>query len=301
MALSTYTAKQFWREAARDFAWMKPTLNDFEKFNLMNRVVEEIGTQFYVVAQAFYMTPVVLVNETGGLYLSSGGSWNGTTQVLSGTFNINVTSVDTGKLVTFRIGVSTFVGFISQVISTTSFKVSGSGLPLANGTPSEVLIIPSVMNTDGVYIGDLPIMRTGGQYKFEMESTETNYLKEMGLPEMRTFRPSVYKTTIGWCPNGDYILLAKGSSLSSYGTLVLRYPRIPMKVYDDTHGIDLPDGMVLNIGIMRLKQLMQERYADGEDRKNMTDFTPQLAAMEKAIYDTHGISQNGKQTVKEAQ
>jgi hypothetical protein len=293
MGLSTYTALKFWREAVRDFAWMKAIGNDFERFNLINRVVEQIGTQFYVVSQAFYMTPAVLAPDTTGKYLVSGGTWNATTGVLAGTFNQSLATADTGKLLTFRVGVSTYVSFITC-------KLSGSNLPSSNGTLDEVLIIPTALTTDGIYIGDLPIMRTGGQFKLELESTETNFLKAMALPEMRTFRPSVYKTTIGWCPNGDYVLLKRGESLTTYGTLVLRYPRVPLSVSGDTHKIDLPDGMVLNIGITKLKQLIQDRYAPDEMRKNMIDFAPQLISLMKTVYDTHGISRNDAQIVEQA-
>ena len=295
--LSRYNVKEFWREAVRDVERRTDNIVDFERFNLVNRVVSETGVVFYPACRQFYMTPVTLTTDTLGNYLVSGGSWNSTTGVLTGVFATALDTTAHGKLVSFRIGMGIYIAYVFQVLTTTSMIVTGSGLPSSNGTVNEAMVIPQLINSAGVYIGDLPIMRTAGSFALELESTETDALQMKSLPELRTFRSSFHKTAIWWAVSGDYILLAKGDSLDTYGTLVLRYPRVPLEVSGDTHSVDIPDGIVMSVAIAKLKALISERY--GVPGKQL-DYSGEIQRLTKEAFNVLGMSKAETQDLEQA-
>lgn len=256
-----------------------------QRFELLNLAQQRVIDQFYALMSHSYMTPVVVVNDTTAKYATAATSaYTVATTLLavtdqSAAFDAN----DIGKLVMFRKTGDVYLGVVDAVPSSTTLTISGFNLPSGNlATIDEVLICPTPPTGTYISLTGLSIMRVGGQIKMELESTATTAVEPLSLEAYRNFRTTAAqnRNKIVWVLSGDQLLLKKGTSLSSYGTLTLRYPRVPINLTADSDYIDLPDGAATALMVELLKRELLRRFKQLEP--NLED----LALLVKNMYNT---------------
>jgi hypothetical protein len=269
MALSRdTTAIELWQQAKRDLGDVEGLLHA-ERYDLINRAVQTISGWVYDLSSNLYMTEVVIVSSGGAYETGSTGTYVVATQTLTlQTPSRSIISTDIGKIVTFRIGTTTYAGIIDTIVSTSAFTVIGVGLPSANGTLAEVIIVGNTITSNKISLTGLRMMMAGQQIKLELLSSTSGVTVKAGsMRDVDTFRTtSANKNTILWAINGDYIRFAVGDSVTQ-GTLTLRYPKMADLVTTDSSGIDLPDGVAIEMAILYLKGLMQQRIG-GQKENN---------------------------------
>ncbi len=287
MALSkNWTYAKFWREAALGKEY-DPTNNlHLARFEIINRSVECTANAFYDLMAIVYMTAVTILPDTTGRYYVSGASWDATLNRLTATMNTSFGSGDVGKVIMFRVGALVYIGQVNAFVSTTVVGVTGSNLPTSNQTVDYVLLAATTPTGNTVYISDLKYMRSGQQIRLELESTATQFVKNVSSYEVRTFRSSAGENIdrVVWALSGEELLLAKGDNLATYGTFTLRYPRTPINGTAETDFIDLPDGAPIEIALMKTRLIIAElggppAPADTESR---------MKAYIEVLYKTYG-------------
>jgi hypothetical protein len=233
---------------------------------------------------------------TTGKYYSSGGAWSASTSTLVATMDTDFTANDVQKMVMFRIGSYVYAGVITSVIDTITAVVSGDNLPGGDASVDDVLVAPTVWSSDGISIANIPIMRSA-LLKLRLDSSITDTIDMVSLEEIRRFdsTSAQNRNKIVYNINGDLILMKKGSSLTTYGTMVVRYPRIPYAVNSDDDLLDIPDGAPFNILLTALKGTLSERYG-GDTRKNFSD---QLTSQVAQLLNTFGVTRSTEE-IKEA-
>ena len=262
------TAIELWQQAKRDLGDVEGLLHA-ERYDLINRAVQTISGWVYDLSSNLYMTEVVIVSSGGAYETGSTGTYVVATQTLTlQTPSRSIISTDIGKIVTFRIGTTTYAGIIDTIVSTSAFTVIGVGLPSANGTLAEVIIVGNTITSNKISLTGLRMMMAGQQIKLELLSSTSGVTVKAGsMRDVDTFRTtSANKNTILWAINGDYIRFAVGDSVTQ-GTLTLRYPKMADLVTTDSSGIDLPDGVAIEMAILYLKGLMQQRIG-GQKENN---------------------------------
>lgn len=298
MALSNrWTADKIWREAVVDIgesAW--GVVLPFERFNLINRAIETVVGQFYDLLAQSYMTEVTPVLSTTGKYYSSGASYDADTDTLTATMNESFASTDVGKVIVFREAANVYLGTILSYTSTTAVVVTGDNLPSADiATVDDVIVVGTTPTSDQISLEDLSIMRAGQQFRLELESTVTEAIVYRTTEELRTFRTTAAQNlkTIAVAFSGNILYLKKGTSLSSYGTLTIRYPKLPDQVSAAGDYLDVPDGITMQLVTMYLRTLIYSRLKIvKEDNKG------EIENMIRRMYNTFGAEVSAE-TVEE--
>lgn len=259
MALSKlWTVTKFFNHARSVMPAMNP-LQYAQRFELVNLAQTFVPSQFSFIMAPAYMTDTLIAADTSGLY-GDGTFTFSTLRLTLTTRSADFNAADVGKTIVFRIASAFYVATIGSWVSTSVVTLSGSSLPGADGTVAEAMMVPSLVSSDFVDLSSLspPMMRTGEQVKVTLESTATKDVAELTRSELnvwQTTNPN-QQSTIGYCLEGSKIFLVKGAGLTSYGTLSLHYPRVPIEVLDDTDYIDLPDGPAVNLALIYLRRMM---------------------------------------------
>lgn len=261
-----WTAKEFFNHVRSEVGDVNPVLYA-QRFRLINTVQGSVASLFYRLMIDAYMTPALLANDQTGNYSTSGGSWTVSTSVLTGAMSLPFTSADVGKWVFFCGSDGTYYnGLISACMHAAGVKVIGQNLPISDygkelrpAPDIASIIMMPLLGTDAVI--DLStltpaIMRTGEQEKVTLESTVTTAVLPLSLDEFRTFRTSRDANSIAFTLEGEQLRLKKGTGLTSYGALILHYPRVPIDVNMNDDYIDLPDGPAVSIAM----ELLKARY-----------------------------------------
>lgn len=263
-ALSTkYTVADFWKQAIFDIPEGKASqLPDFTRYELINRVEEVVQGQFAdVVAEAYMDYTTMVPDPTAGKYYVSGASWDVDLMQLTATMDTNFTSADVGKFVVFNNGATVYCGTIISRQSNTVVTLQGDNLPAADiVTVTYVLVLNTLPSGDTLDVSSVKLLRYGNQLNLQLRSTLTNTVVNFpreGFPGFITTGKN--RNTIIWALVGTTLYLKKGDSLSTYGTLTLWYPRLPLTVSADTDNIDLLDGAMIQIGIVVLRNLIARR------------------------------------------
>ena len=287
MSLSRdWTALRFFNLILTDLNKTKNDVSYAQRFELMNKAVATTANTFYDLMSNAYMTPITLLPSTVGRTYVSGATWTAATNRLTATMNTSFGSGDVGNLIVFSVGASlVYVGTITQFISTTVVVVSGSNLPLTDQTVSGVLMPATTPTGQVLDITTLRLMRTGQPIKLELETTATIQLEACTSGEIFKFDTTDpgNANKIVWAYSGDQILLAKGSTLATYGTFTLRYPRIPNALTSDADSIDLPDGAAISISMLLTKSYIAER---GQEKS--PDVSAEMEYYIKSMYRTFG-------------
>lgn len=256
-----WTVLKLWREAAQDLdGAMK--LPHYVWKDLVNRTVQAISGQFYDLMVTAYMTDTYINDSSGSKYQTTSGGFYIASSHTLGTLYMSesLTSADVDKWVVYRIGTSVYSGKIFSVPTSGTLVVVSDEYPPADGVLAEMLICGTIPSNDTISLSGLRIMRTGMQGRIEISTTATATVKTATQIELDTFRTTGQNSkTIVWSLNGDNINLKKGDGLTSYGTPMIRYPRIPYLSLLDSDGIDLPDGAAIEIAISYLRNLIQRR------------------------------------------
>lgn len=262
MPLSQKTAAEFWREAVEDLGDIPVSVQHFSKYLLINRVQELVQGMFADVVAEAYIEETTAVLSTTGKYYVSGASWTASTNSLTATMNTAWSSSDVGNLVVFRNGTSVYVGTIASRTSDTVVVLAGDNLPTSDiGTVNDVMMAATTVSGDSINIGSLRLLRYGNQLNLTIKSTVTNNVETISREAFQKFNASAAqnRNKIVWALYGNTIYLAKGSNLSSYGTLTIAYPSLPTMVSTDSDNISLLDGAMAQIGINVLRAKIQRR------------------------------------------
>lgn len=258
-----------------------------QRFDLVNKAVSTVSNMFYDLMSQAYMTPITILPSTTGRTYVSGASWNASLQQLTATMNTPFGSGDVGNYVMFSVGAAlVYFGQITAFISGTVVTIQGNNLPTTNQTVSGVLLAATTPTGTILDISTLRLMRTGQPIKLELETTATIQIEAVTSKEVYKFDPSDEGNLnkVIWAYSGDQILLAKGNSLSTFGTFTLRYPRIPNKVALDLDQLDLPDGAAIEIGLLLFKRFIQER----SDEAPEPNYHAEMEYYIKSLYRTFG-------------
>lgn len=263
MSLSKrYTAIKFFREASRDTNLSANSLLYADRFNMINSVVDGVYTVLYPLMMKSYQRLAILIKQpAAGKYDNDGAaSYASTTQAITvPNINTSLTDSDIGKIVAFRQASSnlSWFGTIETVPTTTSFTVSGNVLPGSDITLAEVLIPGTFVTQDKAILTDLRINRAVAPVNFVLESTATTSVRPVTREAFDLFNEDAHETKkqIVFILEGESLLLKKGSSLTTYGSLILSYPAMPVPVSLNAQYIDLPDGapMELALKVLRAK------------------------------------------------
>lgn len=292
MALSrTWTYADFWRSAYVDDVFDPNNAVWFLRHKLMDEAIQFTATLFYDLMGVRYFTDQTIVPDTLGRFSNTGtGTYTAATKTVTFVgMNTDFGSGDTGKLMMFRVGSLVYPCKVTTFVDIDNVIVDGNNLPTTNQTIDGVMLASTAPTGVGSYIsvwvGDLRIMSVGQQVRTFLESSSTKNVDNLDVTGVVNFRSAAdaNKFRIVWALAGENLMLAKGSGLSTYGTLVLRYPRIPYVWTADTDYIDLPDGAPLNIALVKLKSMIQDRIG-----RPKADYSPQLEALIQSLYRTFG-------------
>ena len=286
-----YNAQLYFANAVRDIPDddVMTRFQAFEKFTLINRSVDTVAGLFYSLMSNAYMTPVTILPDTLGRYSSSGtGTWVASTRTLTFVgMNTDFGSGDVGKICVFRVGSLTYIAQVETFVSIDVITLTaGNNIPTSNQTVDYVILVSTPPTGNLVSIADLPIMRVGMPIKLELESTATDTVDPLSVAELRTWITTAPKNVnrVVWAYSGEELLLKKGSSLTTYGTFTLRYPRVPVSVASETAMIDLPDGPAIELGMIKLRMLIAARL-----RVQIPDQTNQIAGLIQSLYTMFGF------------
>jgi len=107
-----------------------------------------------------------------------------------------------------------------------------------------------------IVISDLRIMRTGTQLGITLESSATRFVEPKDMSELVALDVTALqnKNKIFWAMNGSEIRLR--TNLPTYGQLRLYYPRVPMPVTKNSDYLDIPDGIMPYLAMVKLRALM---------------------------------------------
>lgn len=302
MSLSrTFTAQKLWQEAISDVRGLDQ--NDemyIQRFEIMNRVIEFIiATVYDLVSKSYVESATASSSTTNEKRLVSGqtATWTVSTKTLSATStnitdgtNTGFASGDVGKTVMFLVGsdpILIYNGYIQSYTSTGAVVLGGVNLPTSDSGAGGVLVAlfansPLSISSEAINLSSLKMMRTGQQIGLEIESTATTNVKPMSTISLNSFSTSDVRNrnSIAWAFSGDKILLKKGTSLSSYGTLTVRYPRIPTRVTGDTQYIDVPEGTITELVILKLKSIICGRLGI------QNNYVAEMVTLIKQLYGT---------------
>jgi len=147
---------------------------------------------------------------------------------------------------------------------------------------------------DAIDMSSIRMMRTGAQLHLILESSETDSLVPMSLDELRTWQPSAEgnKKRIAWAYSGQYIFMNKGTGLTTYGSLVLRYPELPAKIVSGATAIQLPEGVMTETLILQLHKTFTKRYA-----RQDVDTSKEMAQLLNQFYTNYNIQKSEEEIV----
>lgn len=281
MAISkTYTAKTVWREAIRDLVGYEgeKQVLDLERFNIINRVSDQVVGMFYPLFKNQYITEQPFVADTGCAYSTATGTFVVATRVLAIAMNTSFVAADVNKMIMFRVAGVVYIGYIESVVTAGSVVLQvGSGIPIANVTVDYAMMAATVPTTDTIEISTLRIKPSGGEGDLVIHSTATRSIYAVDMEEFMTFVTTAAQnsTKIVYHVTNSKIYIKKG--VASYGTITLYYPRLPVLVVADTDFIDVPEGLPTVLVISLVKKIVA-------DRMNVKGaFNP--ADMQALVYD----------------
>ena len=213
-----------------------------------------------IVSEAYQKDTTAVLSTTGKY--GTTGTFTAATNTLVATMSSNFASIDVGNMIILRTGTTVYVATIQSYISTTSVVLYGDNLPITDVASFDTITMAGTTPTGTVInISSLRLLRSGSQLRLQLISTATenvNVELSESFPRWRT-GASQNLNSIIWCLVGTNIYLNKGDSLSSYGTLTIRYPGLPDLVSLDADYIDLLDGIMVINGIMILRTLIEKR------------------------------------------
>lgn len=291
MALSTKTAKEAWDRVQEDLGLNANSPAHAFRISDQNEAIRMIVGLFYDLMASFYESSTTLVPSTTGARLVSGGSWTASTNRLTATMNRDFAASDVGNFIAFTDDSNEYGGVVSAFVSTTVVELSGDNLPTSNlATLTQIILLATSPTSDVASLSSIDMMRSGQQIRMKLfssltTSTSAIRTKPATVEEIKVFRASANqnKNVIIFALSGNNLYLAKGSSLSSYGTLTLFYPGMPINVTDDDSEWDIPDGTPYELAIMQWEKILRRRLGMPEP-----DLTKEIQTHIQNMYATFG-------------
>ena len=291
MALSDITVTEAWDRVRSD---LKLTQNNPAypfRFSDLNESIRMIVGLFYDLMASFYEQTTTLVPSTVGAYYVSGASWDVDLNRLTATMNRDFAASDVGCEVMFLDGSSVYLATVSAFVSVTVVELTGDNLPAADIAALEyVLLAKTAPTSDIASLSSIDMMRQGQQVRLKLfssliTSTSAVRTKPATIEEIKIFRASANqnKNLILFALSGNNLYLAKGSSLTSYGTLTLYYPGMPLDVTADASNLDIPKGTPYELAIMQWEKTLRRRNGMPEP-----DLTKEIQTHIQNLYRTYG-------------
>lgn len=285
MALSRRWTLASFMDHAMAQAQVQDEVAYVQRQDLINLVCQRVVDQFYSLMSHAFMTPAILAVDTTAKYATGTTSaYTAATRTVTAVdISSNFVAGDVGKIVVWRKSTVVSIGIIESITSTLSVVVSGNNLPSGDqATIDELNVVPTAPSENYVSLTGLTFMRIGQPIKLELESSSTNAIEPVSLEAYRDFRVNATqnRNKIVWVYSGDQILLKKGATLASYGTLTLRFPRVPLQVIADSDYLDLPDGAPVVLALELLKRELLRRF------KNLEPNLEDLRSIVTDVYRT---------------
>jgi hypothetical protein len=297
MALSkSWTAKKAF-DVVRGQLRTVDDIHHVQRFERMNLAQYAVASQFYALMENSYRTTKIIQKDNSGVY--GNGTWTVLSRVITlTTQNTNFVNSDVGKVVVFRIGPDIYIALVESVLDANRVKVQGAPLPTANGTIDEFMMVATTLSEDTLSLATLdpPLMRTGQQVNIEIWSSVTSAVDAVSIEDLRMFRPTspTNLNRIVFALDGEDILFAKGGALSSLGTLILRYPRVPIALTSDNQYWDIPDGPPMALALLFLTKLL----APSIDKEK---YQAEAAALVQSIFTLFGVQANLQEVKKKVE
>jgi len=146
-----------------------------------------------------------------------------------------------------------------RLINRAVMNVGGVIYPLVSSSYMSEL---SVANTgDTLPLGGIKLMMVGAEQRLIVEAAGGRIVRPVDVEERQIFGTGAVqnKNTIVWAYSGSTLYLKKSDDITTYPTLTIKYPRVPIEVVLDTNLIDLPDGATMSLALLKLKSIVAER------------------------------------------
>lgn len=293
MALSKlYTVNDVWREASLDIP-KEQSIAHWEKFNLINRAQQSVQAEFAPLVAESYITETTAVFSTTGKYGTT-GTYTVATKTLVATMNTGFVSADIGNTIILRTGTTVYMGTIASRVSGTTVTLSGDNLPSIDQSSFDTITVAGTSPTGNVIdISSLRLLRYGNQLNIQLLSTATKFIYPKTKEDIERFRPtSQYSLDkIWWMMIGNKIYLVKGNSLSTYGTLTIRYPALPDQVALVTDYVDVLDGAMVQILIKTVRGMILRRLGEKPSQADEVEIQKNIANLYTSLQQELTIEQ----------
>jgi len=126
---------------------------------------------------------------------------------------------------------------------------------------------------DEIDLSSVNIMRTGGAGRIVLtvENASDGVADSLSREAFESFKRSspTNRGRVVFCYSSNRLLLKDGVDVTSRGKMYLWFPSVPIIPEEDDDKIDLPDGPVIALGIIKLKRLIAPRINKmlGDDSK----------------------------------
>lgn len=258
-----------------------------QRHEIVNQTQSTTVNIFYDLVSNSYLTEITILPDTTGRYTSAGaGTWTAATKTLTFVgMNTDFGSGDVGKTIVFRVGALVYIGQVTAYVSGDAVKVDGHNLPSTDQVVDYVMLSSSTPTGNNISLVGLRLMRTAVT-KMVLESTETETVNAISEDEIRTWQTNgpKNKKTIVWSLVGDQINLRKGDDLTTYGTFTLYYPRVPINVTADTDYLDIPDGALVDIALIKAQTMIARRTPG----VGILDKSAELGLLIQSLYRSAG-------------
>jgi len=292
MLSRNYTVKTLFAEAIWDIR-EEVYRHEFQALHVVNRAVQVVASQFYSIMINDYMTKAVVVLDEVGKYSTGGDAYYtaDTNTILVNDINEDFEfPKDLWKSVMFRIGESVYYGLVIDVTTTNTVRIIATDLPASDASIDEFLMPNTMLDDDVINIAGLPIMRTGQRMRMTLHSTavKRGICDHVSIEEINEFQSDSFKEQgrIVFAPAGEELLLRRAEDVENYGTLTLRFPRIPFRAISEDSYIDLPDGAPIEIAILKTKIILSERLKDVQ----IPDPREEMVRLVRSLFDTFGFT-----------
>lgn len=256
MALSRdWTVKKIAGQALRDLVLPLSCRSYQERVDIINRAVGSFFSSYLPMVSHAYFTPAAIAATTA--------QQTDTASITAGvmTFTaITLAASDVGSQFVLVVSGTPYAGYITSVTSTSTAAVSMLQAP-ADGSSGTIYLFPPQTATTASLAG-LRIARLGAVSYGYLSSNVVpdKAIRFLEYDHFLGFRDSwENQNTIAYTILGDTMYLAKGSNLSSYGTLTYVYPRLPVPVAGDTDYLDIPDGAAAELVLMKIEEVFARR------------------------------------------
>jgi len=233
-----------------------------QRHEIVNQAQSTVANMFYDLMSNSYLTEITILPDTTGRYSASGtGTYVSATKTLTFVnMNTDFGSGGVGKELTFRVGALVYSAQVTSFVSIDAVTIDGHNLPASNVTVDYVLLASTPPTGNVVSLVGLRLMRTAVS-KMILESTVTENVVAVSEDELRNWQTTGPRNlnTIVWALVGDQLNLRKGTSLTTYGTFTLYYPRVPINVILDADHLDIPDGAPVELALIKAQSMIARR------------------------------------------